>query len=305
MPGDGRKAILLLAFGGPDSLEAVPSFMESLIGRKPPAPLLEAVVERYRLVGGRSPLPEMTRAQARALADYLAARGEALPVYVGMRYAEPSVEKALVQMASDGVTDAVALSLAPYRSQVSTGAYEQEVAQALPRVVNAPRIRFARDWYGHPGFIDALAEKLEEGLSRFPAERRREVPVIFSAHSLPVEYVAQGDPYVDHLRATVEAILAKVGPLNRHFGYQSKGAGHGEWLGPQVEEVLDGLAAAGHREVLVDPIGFVSDHMETLYDNDVLHREHAEKLDMRFQRCACLNTSPRFIAALADIALTA
>lgn len=300
----GGRAVLLLAFGGPESLEEIPAFLENLTGRRPAPALVESVAERYRLVGGRSPLPAATRAQARALEEELRAEGNPMPVYVGMRYARPAVAEALAAMAAAGLRRVAAISLAPYRARVSTGAYEDEVRAALGQMDPAvcPEVRFARDWHLHPGFIAALAERLEEGMAAFPPERRSRVPVVFTAHSLPAEHVRQGDPYVDQIRATIAALIGRVGPLNWRLAYQSRGAGGGEWLGPQVEEVLEELAAAGEKEVLLDPIGFVADHMETLYDNDVLHRRRAEELGLRFARCACLNTAPAFIAALADIA---
>ncbi len=300
----GRRGVLLLAFGGPDSLEDVAPFLRRLFGRDPAPHLVAEVTERYRLVGGRSPLPETTRAQARALADRLAAEGDPAPAWVGLRYGRPAIDEALRAMAADGITGVAAVSMAPYRAGVSTDNYENEVREALGRLGLAGRLRvaFAPDWYAHPGFIAALAERLAEGLAAFPAERRQTVPVIFSAHSLPVGHIAAGDPYVEQLEATARALAARFGRLRWRLAFQSKGAARVEWLGPQVEEALDELAAAGEREVLLHPIGFVADHMETLYDNDILHRAHAERLGLRFVRCACPNTSPAFIAALADIA---
>ncbi len=203
--GGGKRAVLLLAFGGPESLDEIPQFLANLTGRPPSPALVESVAEKYRLVGGRSPLPEATRAQARALEERLRAEGDPLPVYVGMRYARPSIAEALQMMAGAGIARAAAVSLAPYRARVSTGAYEDEVRAALERMEPArrPQVTFARDWHLHPGFIAALAERLEEGLARFPEERRAAVPVIFSAHSLPVAHVRAGDPYVEQIQATI------------------------------------------------------------------------------------------------------
>lgn len=312
-PAAAPAGVLLLGFGGPDSLDAVAPFLERLLGRTPPPGLVAAVTERYRLVGGRSPLPAIAAAQARALQARLnAAAPDEGPyrVYVGMRCWHPFIAEAAARMSADGVARAVAVSLSPHRSRTTTDAYARDLEAALAALAAArppvpvPRVTFAPDWYLHPLYLDALAERLEAGLAAFPAEARGRVEVLFTAHSLPLEHVRGGDPYVEQLRATAGALAARAGLSRWRLAFQSRGAGGGAWLGPQVEEVLDEIAAAGGREVLVDPIGFVTDHMETLYDIDVLHRRHAAGLGLRFERCACPNDAPALIAALADIALS-
>lgn len=312
-PASAPTAVLLLGFGGPDSLDAVGPFLERLLGRTPPPGLVAAVTERYRLVGGRSPLPGIAAAQARALQARLnteAPAGGPFRVYVGMRCWRPFIAEAATRMVADGVARAVAVSLSPHRSRTTTDAYARDLEAALADLAAAPspppvpRVTFAPDWYLHPLYLDALAERLEAGLAAFPAGARERVEVLFTAHSLPVEHVRGGDPYVDQLQATAEALAARAGLSRWRLAFQSRGAGGGAWLGPQVEEVLEAIAGAGGREVLVDPIGFVTDHLETLYDIDVLHRGQAARLGLRFERCACLNDAPGLIAALADIALS-
>lgn len=307
-PEDG---VLLMAFGGPESLEEVPEFVTRLTGRELPPRVMAAVVERYRLVGGRSPLPETTRAQARALAAELARRGRDAPVRAGFQFSRPDLREALAGLAGLGVRRVAAVSLAPYRSQHSTAVYEETVRRAQPEVAPEVEIRFAPDWYLHPRYLDSLEQELRTGLTQAAAladaapdagEAASALPVVFTAHSLPVEYVQKGDPYPDQVLATARALAERLGLRRWRLAYQSKGAAGGEWLEPDVEDVLEELAAEGARVVVVDPIGFTADHLETLYDNDVVHRRKAESLGMRFVRCSCPNTAPAFIAALADLA---
>lgn len=297
-------AVLLMAFGGPESLEEIPDFLRKLMGRTPPARVEHEVIERYRELGGRSPLPETTRRQAEALERELARRGHPLRVYVGMQYARPLISETFDRIAADGVTDLVALSLAPYRAQVSTQAYEEQARREVTERGLETRLRFPGDWYLHPRYLDALVERLEEARAPLSPEQKAETPVIFSAHSLPVRFVEAGDPYVEQLRETAAALAQRAGPFPWELAFQSQGQASTEpWLGPTVEEVMDRLYGEGHRRVVVDPIGFVTDHLETLYDNDVLHREHAARLGLDFYRVLCPNLQPSFIEALADLVI--
>lgn len=294
--------VILLAFGGPDQPEAIEPFLTNLMGGRKPAPALVAKVRaRYEQIGGSSPLLDITRAQAAKLEEQLHNLGLSCPVYVGMRYWHPYIHETLEQMASEGVADVVALSLSPHYSRVTTGAYLKEVEAATERVGKELQVIFAQNWYDHPLFIEALAEKVQEGFAGFPAQQQQDIEVVFSAHSLPVDYITQGDPYVGQLKTTVFALVKRLGLTNWHLAYQSKGGGKGEWLTPLVEDVLDRLAEAGKRNVLLVPVGFVCDHVETLYDIDIEIREHAGSLQLNFKRCRALNTTPKFIEALADV----
>ncbi|BDG62308.1 ferrochelatase [Caldinitratiruptor microaerophilus] len=297
-----QEAVLLMAFGGPESLDEVPGFVTRLTGRKLPPPALAAVVDRYRLVGGRSPLPETTRAQARALEAELARRNRPVPVRAGFQFSDPDLAAVVRDLIAGGAHRIAAITMAPYRSQHSTAAYETTVRKAVEEQGAGAEIVFAPDWYLHPRYLDALEELLRESLAQVAAEERDRVPVIFSAHSLPVEYVEKGDPYPQQFEATALALAERLGLDHWRLAYQSKSGPGGEWLGPEVEEVLEEFARAGARTVVVDPIGFTVDHLETLYDNDVVHRRKAEELGLRFIRTACPNTRPTFIAALADLA---
>jgi len=298
--------VLLLTFGGPDSLDAIEPFMTNVMGgRKPPSALLEKMTWRYKLIGGKSPLPEVTRLQAKLLEQALNTAGENYKVYIGMLHWRPFIKDALSQMARDGVEEMVAVSLSPHFAGVTTGAYANAIESANTELEAGIKLDFAPGWFDHPLFIKGLAEKLEEVLNKFPAESRSEVDIIFTAHSLPVAHIQSGDPYVSQMLATASALVKETGIKNWHLAYQSKGGGQGDWLGPEVEGVMDHLAAQGKKDVLVSPIGFATDHIETLYDIDVAQRNYAESLGLNFQRASALNTSPKLIQVLAEAVRTA
>lgn len=296
--------VILLAFGGADSPEAIEPFMTNLMGGRKPSPeLVVRIKQRYQLIGGRSPLPLITRLQADALENYLNDSDANFKVVVGMRYWHPFIDEALDELIQAGVKKAVAVSLAPFNSRVSTGTYEAELKRVLAEKSAGPEVVFAGGWYNHPMFTNAVADKVEETFRQIPEERWKEVQVIFSAHSLPVAHINEGDPYVQEFEAAVAGVVRELGLKNWHIAYQSKGGGQGEWLGPMVEEVMDNLAAGGHKEVVVVPVGFVSDHIETLYDIDIAQKQHAASLGLVFYRTGSLNTSPGFIETLAAVVL--
>ena len=295
------KAILLLAFGGPRSLDEVEPFLIRLFrGRKPSSEQLERVKERYRLIGGRSPLPEITFKQAKALENSLDAKGYPFKSYVGMRCGHPLIEETLKKIVVDGIHEVIALPMAPFRSRASTGAYIEEVNQLKKNMGGKTEISFVEGWHLHPLFLGAIREKIEEGLMQFTPEERKKVHLIFSAHSLPKSLV-ENEPYVKDMEESVREVLKKIEPLPWHIAFQSRGMGPEEWLGPDVESILTELPRQGVREVLVVPIGFVADHIEVLYDIDILYRRKAESMGMVLKRTPSLNFSERFIEALAAI----
>jgi len=295
-----RRGVFLVGFGGPESLEAVPGFVESVLGRTPPEHVTGGAIGRYRAIGGGSPLPATTRRQALLVGEELSRRGLDVAVYTGMLHAHPTIGEAAEQILDDGVEDLIVLSLAPYRCEVSTDAYEAAARQAFDGL--GPRLRFVPDWNLADGYVDALADMLGQARAAAPAD----TPVIFSAHSLPARLIRQGDPYADQLAATARSVALRLGITDWQLAYQSVSAAAGEpWLGPSVEQVVDRLAAGGAGAVLVDPIGFIADHVETLYDNDIEHRAHAEAAGLGFHRCRCLNDHPGLISALADLVITA
>lgn len=296
MTDRAKRTVFLAGFGGPETLDQVPAFVESVLGRTPPDHVIPEVVSRYATIGGGSPLPGTTRRQAELLEKELGDRGHDARVHVGMLHADPTITAAADEIAADDVEDVIVVSLAPYRCEVSTDAYEKAVAAALGDRVAS--VRFAPDWNLTPGYVDALSAMLAAKLSEAPPGS----PVIFAAHSLPQRMIDQGDPYATQLAETARAVAAKLGLENWQIAYQSVSTAAREpWLGPSVEEAMDQLVAAGAASVVVNPIGFIADHVETLYDNDVEHRAHAEAMGIEFHRCLCLNEHPGLISALAEV----
>jgi len=294
------KALLLLAFGGPRSLDEVELLLTRLFkGRKPSPDQLERVKERYRLIGGCSPLSEITSDQAKALEKELNARGHEFGSYVGMRYCHPLIEETLKQIVRDGVREIVALPMTPFQSRASTGAYIAEVNQVNEKLGGVVSISFVKQWHCHPLFIEALREKIEEGLKEFEPTVRRGVHLLFTAHSLP-RSIIEKDPYVKEIEESIKGVVGSLDARPWHMAFQSKGVGPEEWVGPDVESVLTELSGQGVGEVLVVPIGFVSDHIEILYDIDILYQEKAKALGIVLKRTPSLNTSEKFIQALAS-----
>jgi ferrochelatase len=294
------RALLLLAFGGPRSLDEVELLLTRLFGRKPSPEQLEGVKERYRLIGGSSPLPAITEKQARAIEERLNDKGYSFKSYVAMRYCLPSVEETIKEILQDGAEEVIALPMAPFRSRFSTGAYQEELNRANKAFGDRLKVTFIEEWHSNPLFLDAIAERVREGLSQFTPDERERVHLIFSAHSLP-ESIIKSDPYVDDFRESAEGILERVGSFHWHMAFQSKGRGPEKWIGPDVESVLTELGKINVQRVLVAPVGFVSDHIEILYDIDILYRKKAEALGMILKRTPSLNSSEGFIEALTTI----
>ncbi len=287
-----------MAYGGPDSLEEVEPYLLDVRGHRPTPPeIVEEVRARYAAVGGRSPIRERTEAQARALEVALNRDGNRLLVAVGMRHWKPTIGEALGRLAASGVGRAVGLVLAPHYSRMSVELYFEKVEEARVPIEVAP----IREWHRLPGFLEAVADRIRSALGRFPAERRGDVPVLFTAHSLPERILEWDDPYPAQLRASVEAILERLGPRPHRFAYQSMGKRPEPWLGPEVGEVLEGLAREGHRDALVAPIGFTSEHLEVLYDVDIELRRRAASLGVRLERIEMANEHPAMIEGLAGL----
>jgi ferrochelatase len=293
------RALLLLAFGGPRSLDEVEFLLTRLFKKKPSPDVLERVIERYRLIGGRSPLPEITYSQARALENKLKENGYRFKSYVGMRYGHPLIEETLDRILREGILEIVALPMTPLRSPESTGAYVEELNRVIERTKGLFRLLCIEGWHLHPLFLEAVREKIREGLLEFAAEDRKKVHLIFTAHSLPKSMI-ENDLYVEDMRASVKGVLKGMESFSWRIAYQSKGAGPGEWIGPDVESVLAELAGQNVKEALIVPIGFVSDHIEILYDIDMLYQKKAASLGMVLKRTQSLNVSEKFIEALAD-----
>ncbi len=291
-----KTAIILIALGGPRSLDEVGPFMTAFMGRPAPPPVVSAIVDRYRLIGGKSPLPGMVKLQASALEKEL---GNNYRVYEGFRYSKPTVSESFDRAITNGARRVIALSMSPFATEVTTGAYKS-ACEGLGSGETCPL--FIASWHNNPFFIEAWRELVFQGLKRFSTGQQEQVVVIFTSHSIPVRYITAGDPYQRQLEETVKLVVNSLAIRNWRVAWQSKGARATEpWLQPEVEPTLDLIAQEGFKAVLEVPIGFTCDHMETLYDIDIVHRAHAEKLGLNFERAASLNTSPLFIKALSDI----
>lgn len=294
--GSEKTAVLLLAHGTPDAVEQVPEFLLKVTGGRPlPPSVVEEIKHRYSLIG-RSPLTEYTMKQAEALARELH-----LPVYVGMRNWKPFIADTVRAMAAAGVQRVIAICLAPHDSRTSVGLYRKAVLDEAPPFP----VEFIDNWHDHPLLARAFAEKLRAGWERACREMGARVPVIFTAHSVPQRTIAEGDPYEEQARETAALVAIQVPGLTMDgwtFAFQSQGMSGGAWLGPTVEDTILQLKAKGHGGVFIQPIGFLCDHVEVLYDVDIMFREFAEKNGMRLWRAESLNESPALVAALADVA---
>ncbi len=291
-----KQAVLLIAHGSPDKVEDIPAFLQNISrGRPMSDAVVKEVQHRYAQIGV-SPLTCLTLGQTNGVASELG-----IPAYMGMRNWHPFIADTLKQMTNDGVEQAVAICLAPHNSRTSVGLYKQVLFGA-----GAPfAIDFVEEWHDHPLLIEAFADRLRAGWKAACEQHGSAVPVIFTAHSVPQRTIAEGDPYEAQTRETAALVAAQVPEIGAwQFAFQSQGMSGGEWLGPTVEDTITSLQKAGQTGVFIQPIGFVCDHVEILYDIDILFREYAEARGMKLYRAESLNDSPLFIHAIADLAKT-
>jgi ferrochelatase len=311
-----KQAVLLLAHGTPETIEQIPEYLRNVVSGRPlPQAVVEEIQHRYAQIG-HSPLTEITFAQARLVEAELAAAGQAVPVYVGMRNWRPYIPEVVRQMRADGIEEAAVICMAPQNSRTSVGLYRRAVEAEAGDL----RIDFTPGWAQHPLLADAFAERLRPALAKLTKEVGGPVPVLFTAHSVPTRTVeapaadadagkrmwpGQGvDPYAEEARHTAELVAARVPEIPRWwFAFQSQGASGGPWLGPSVEETLDRIAAEGVKALILQPIGFLCDHVEILFDVDILFREYAIKKHVRLKRPESLNASVTLAKAVADLAL--
>ena len=331
--------VLLLNLGGPDSLDAVRPFLYNLFSdrdiiklgpaffQKPLATFIATLRAKktrgmYRLIGGKSPLGDITTAQAAALEDalnlnYLAMEDRTYRVYVGMRYWHPFIEESVERMQREGISDIVALTLYPHYSIATTGSSIIKLEKAAMEIYRTDRnqcretcenssyiircphftLRCITSWYNHPLYIEAIDECIKRGFALF----KEQPEVLFSAHSLPQKFIDDGDPYLKEIEGTITAVTKKTA-MRWHLSFQSK-SGPVKWLEPSTEQMIEDLARRGVKDLLVVPISFVSDHIETLYEIDILYKDMAHSLGINLQRAESLNTSPTFIKALAEIVI--
>ena len=309
-----KKAVLLLQMGGPDSLDAVrpfllnlfsdreiikigPAWLQPLIARMIVKKRAAHVEENYSLIGGKSPLRELTDEQARSLEKVL---GDNYRCFVAMRYWRPSTIEALAAIKKAGIKEITALSLYPHFSRATTGSSIKELQRVLAESKVDFNIRYIDSFYNNSGYIDAMAEKIREGLQRF--HPLADVELLFSAHSLPQSFIDEGDPYLDQIEESVRLIMQQF-KVPHHLAFQSR-AGPVKWLEPSTDDMLKKLAGSGVKNLLVVPLSFVSDHIETLHEIDIEYSKKAWELGIsKFERMPSLNSSPRFIEALAALVL--
>ncbi len=295
---DSLLDVALLAYGGPERSEQIVPFLERLMGRAPDPKTVTAVQERYALIGGASPLPGTTVRQAAALQATLTAKLP-FPVRVrhGFLYTEPSVASCVRGLDAHQV---LALPMSPFSSRLTSGRYQAQLTAAEdPASGGRGRdIPLLECWHAGRGFVQTISRRVAAALDGCDAN---EWAVLFTAHSVPSETIAEGDPYVDQLQMTISQLIPQIMPGDWRFGFQSKGRGGGEWMGPEVDDVVGGLAREGWKKILVVPVGFVSDNVETLYDLDIVLRAQIEDLGIEYRRSQAPNDAPFFIEALADV----
>ncbi len=355
--------VLLLNLGGPDSLQAIKPFLYNLFSdreiirlgpsflQKPVAWLISSLRSKktekmYSLIGGKSPILDITKAQAEALQEALNEKAEGrrqkaevgskeskdssfilhpssfrFKVYIGMRYWRPFIKDTVQEVLKDGIKHLIVLTLYPHYSKATTGLAIAEFKRIISRL-SVPSsqfpVEYVEQWFDFPPYIEALAELIYEGIVDFdsepayrtgrPAYRTgRPVELLFSAHSLPEDFIKKGDPYLNHINATTNAVNSLLSTrysllVKWHLSFQSK-SGYVKWLQPSTDEIIIRLAQTGCKNVLVVPISFVSDHIETLYEIDILYKGLAEKHGISLKRSQSLNTSEKFITALKELIL--
>jgi ferrochelatase len=326
-----KTGVLLLNLGGPDSLEAVRPFLYNLFSdrdiirlgpsflQKPIAWLISTfrskkTIEMYKQIGNKSPILELTTAQAQALekklnesSDHKLITSDAKPdfkVYIGMRYWHPFTRSAVDHIIRDNINQLVALSLYPHYSKATTGSSVSDLKKYL---LNSDLvIDYINEWYDFPPYIDSLAELMAEGMSVYGEEKYH---LLFSAHSLPQSFIDEGDPYLDHINSTIEHVLKRLADspynytdLQYQLSFQSK-TGPVKWLEPSTEEAIEKLAESKCKNLFVVPISFVSDHIETLYEIDILYRDLAASHGINLRRCKALNTTDTFIDAMKQLVM--
>jgi protoporphyrin/coproporphyrin ferrochelatase len=293
--------VLLMTYGSPSTLDDVPAYLTRIRrGRAPDEELTTEFTRRYRIIGG-SPLIPITLSQAAALEERL---GEDFRVRAGMRFSEPSIDAALRSLADEGVRRTVGIVLSPQWSPLIMGGYVRAVAAARDAIGSgAPDVLMAQEWHLQPAFIEALGGRIRAALARLAAAGEAHVPVLLTAHSLPRRVADQEPGYLVQLRQTADAIAAAAGLADDQWTFCWQSAGHepGEWMKPDFADLMPGLAAAGHRSVLVAPVQFLADHLEILYDVDIGAREQAESAGLGFARIESLNADAGLIEALASV----
>lgn len=326
---DNKIGVLLLNLGGPDSLDAVRPFLYNLFSdrdiirlgpsflQKPIAWLISKLrskksIEMYSKIGNKSPILELTTAQAQALEEELnrndgnlnTENGTRFKVYIAMRYWHPFTKTTVDQILDDNIDRLIVLTLYPHYSKATTGSSVTDFKKYIKS--NDLDVTYINEWYDYPPYIDSLAGLMAEGMSKYNG---KDFHLLFSAHSLPQSFIDEGDPYLDHIKSTIDKVLKRLGSspynyadLQYQLSFQSR-TGPVKWLGPSTEEAIEHLSKSGCKNLFVVPISFVSDHIETLYEIDILYKELAESHGIKLRRCRALNTSDNFIKAMKQLVL--
>ena len=295
-----------MAYGTPEHLSDVEPYYRDILGGREPGPEAVATLTgRYRAVGGRTPLLEITRSVADLLEQRLNRGGgdASWRVYIGMKHWYPYIAEAVESIVADGIDELVALPLAPHYSRMSTGGYRDAVARSMAQASSSPPTRFIESWHGNPQFTALIAQRIRDALAR-PDAAPSDVEVLFTAHSLPARIVDEGDPYPEELAESAAAVAQAAGIASWRFAYQSAAKTGTPWLGPDILESIEEIAREGGKNVLVVPSGFVCDHLEILFDIDVTAKRAAENLGVHLSRIEMPNDSPDFVEALFDVVTT-
>jgi ferrochelatase len=323
MTKDGKIGVVLLNLGGPDSPDAVKPFLFNLFNdpdiinfplsflfRKTLAKIISnrrsgKVVQQYSQIGGKSPLLDLTLKQASALEQVLKTKLNA-KVYIAMRYWHPFTEETMAEMENDGVSKVILLPLYPHYSSSTTGSSVNEwnrVLSSHPALKNT-ETKLVEHYYDFPPYVDSIVENINGTLEKFPVDQRDGVNIIFSAHGTPIKLVKQGDPYSGHIAKTAQLVMERGGYKQRHYlCFQSK-VGPQKWLEPKTPDMIEKLASEGVKNLLIVPIAFVSDHLETLFEIGIeFHHLAKEKGVEQFEVMTALNDSPKFIEALSQLVI--
>jgi protoporphyrin/coproporphyrin ferrochelatase len=300
--------VLLMAYGGPESVAEIPGYLADIRdGRPTTAAVLAEITRNYEAIGGHSPIAALTQLQANGVERVLnpADAPPRFRIYVGMRHWSPWIEETVGRMSAEGVGRAVSMVLAPHYSGMSIARYQAKIADGLDMYRADISFAHVDSYHTAPGLIEALADRVQTGIARWPAHERDRVHVIFSAHSLPQRIIGAGDPYDAQVHETAQLVADRADiPSHRwSWSYQSAGRSPEPWLGPAYPDHLAELAARGIHNVVSVPVGFVSDHVEVLYDIDIEGRRIAASLGMRLERPPSLNDDPRFVQTLASTIL--
>jgi len=292
-----KPSVLLMAYGSPYSLDEVGAYLKEIRGGRTATPEeVERLKERYRQVGGRTPLIEITKLQAQRLEERLRNNAIADRVYIGMKHWYPFIKDTVEEMVRDNVASIIGIALAPHYSKMSIGGYDDAVRKALADNQSSIPFFMVKNWHQERSLIDALASRVRSGLNKM--KDPQQAMVLFTAHSLPKRAVVPGDPYRAQLDETSRLVAEAAGIESWSFAFQSAGEPRDTWLGPQIREQIVDIQRKGFKEILVCPVGFVSDHLEILYDLDIEAKQLAESLGVKLDRTRSLNADPEFIDSL-------